>query len=71
MTFLWRMEGKQESTITVNPFKDVAESAYYYNAVLWAVEKGITEGTSETTFDPTGTCTRAHCLAFLYREFAK
>ena len=71
VTFLWRMEGKQESKVKDNPFKDVAESAYYYDAVLWAVEKGITEGTSETTFSPNDTCTRAHCLAFLYREFAK
>ena len=50
-----------------NPFTDVAESAYYYKAVLWAVEKGITKGTRATTFSPDDTCTRAQAMTFLYR----
>ena len=52
---------------TVNPFTDVTASDYYYNAVLWAVENGITTGTSETTFSPNESCTRAQCVTFLYR----
>ena len=67
VTFLWRAAGKPEPVITVNPFTDVAESAYYYKAVLWAVEKGITKGTSAATFSPDDTCTRAQAVTFLYR----
>ena len=51
----------------VNPFEDVKEGKYYYDAVLWAVEKGITAGTSETTFSPKKSCTRAEIVTFLYR----
>lgn len=50
-----------------NPFTDVAEDAYYYDAVLWAVDKGITTGKTETTFVPNETCTTAHILTFLWR----
>lgn len=50
----------------VNPFEDVKEGKYYYDAVLWAVEKGITAGTSETTFSPKKSCTRAEIVTFLY-----
>lgn len=50
-----------------NPFTDVAETAYYYDAVLWAVENGITTGKTETTFVPGETCTTAHILTFLWR----
>ncbi|MBQ3356305.1 MAG: S-layer homology domain-containing protein [Oscillospiraceae bacterium] len=71
VTFLWRMEGKQEPASTETAFTDIQSGAWYYTAVLWAVEKEITVGTSETTFSPTDLCTRAQCLAFLYREFAK
>ena len=67
VTFLWRREGKPEPTEGTNPFTDVKEGAYYYKAVLWAVEKGITNGTSETTFDPDETCTRAQVVTFLWR----
>ena len=52
---------------TVNPFADVENSEYYYNAVLWAVENGITAGTSDTTFSPNATCTRAQMVSFLWR----
>ena len=54
-----------------NPFSDVADGAYYYNAVLWAAQEGITEGTSGTTFSPDADCTRAQIVTFLFRNFAK
>ncbi|MBE7010957.1 MAG: hypothetical protein E7418_05655 [Ruminococcaceae bacterium] len=66
-TFLWRLSGSPEPQGSLNPFTDVAEDAYYYNAVLWAVEKGITAGTSETTFSPDAGCTRAQVVTFLQR----
>ena len=67
VTFLWRAAGKPAPTESKNPFTDVKESEYYYNAVLWAVEKGITNGTSKTTFAPDDTCTRAQTVTFLFR----
>ena len=67
VTFLWRASGSSAPKATELPFTDVAADAYYAQAVLWAVEKGITNGTSETTFSPDQTCTRAHAVAFLYR----
>lgn len=67
VTFLWRAAGSPEPTSTANPFTDVDTSAFYGKAVLWAVEKGITVGTSATTFAPNGTCTRAEAVTFLYR----
>ena len=67
VTFLWRSAGNPEPSSTDNPFKDVAESTYYYKAVLWAVEEGITNGTSETTFSPDDPCTRAQVVTFLWR----
>ena len=67
VTFLYRAAGSPEPTNKVNPFTDVAEDSYYYKAVLWAVEKGIAKGTSETTFSPNDTCTRGQTVAFLYR----
>ena len=67
VTFLWRAAGKPEPTKTVNPFNDVQPDAYYYKAVLWAVEKGITTGTSATTFRPDQTCTRGQIVTFLWR----
>ena len=71
VTFLWRMEGSQEPASTENPFTDVKENGFYYKAMLWAVGKGITTGTSDTTFGPGSDCTRAQCVTFLYREFAQ
>ncbi len=70
MTFLWRGAGETTS-ISANPFADVSKDAYYYNAVLWAVEKDITKGTSDTTFSPDGGCTRAQIVTFLYRYMGK
>lgn len=71
VTFLWRMEGSEEPTITETPFEDLKLTAYYMKAVLWAYENDITAGTSATTFSPNKSCTRAEAVTFLYREFAK
>ena len=67
VTFLWRAAGKPDPASSESPFSDVKERAYYYNAVLWAVEKGITNGTSDKTFSPDETCTRAQIVTFLWR----
>ena len=67
VTFLWRAAGEPEPTTTENPFVDVKETAYYYNAVLWAVENEITKGTSSTAFSPNATATRGEIVTFLYR----
>ena len=67
VTFLWRLAGQPAPTGSSNPFTDVKEGAYYYDAVLWAVEKGITLGTSATTFSPNDTVNRAQTATFLYR----
>lgn len=67
VTFLWRAAGKPAAKSRANPFTDVSSSAYYYDAVLWAVEAGITQGTSATTFNPDKTCSRAEAVTFLYR----
>lgn len=68
VTFLWRSEGKPEPTSTVNPFKDVKQKDYYYKAVLWAVENGITNGMTENTFAPNSVCTRGQTVTFLHRS---
>ena len=67
VTFLWRLNGSPKPKTSKNPFKDVKSSDYFYKAVLWAVEKGITTGTSKTTFSPSKVCTRAQTVTFLYR----
>ncbi len=67
VTFLWRAYGCMEPTATENPFTDVDSDAYYYKAVLWAVENGITTGMSATEFAPDATCTRGQAVTFLYR----
>ena len=67
VTFLWRMEGELKVSAS-NPFSDVSPSNYYYNAVLWAVENGITDGIDATHFAPKSACTRAHIVTFLYRD---
>ena len=67
VTFLWRAAGSPAPTGKENPFTDVTSSDYFYDAVLWAVEKGITKGTSETTFSPSQTVTRAQVVTFQYR----
>ena len=66
VTFLWRSE-KSPAAGTVNPFNDVKASAYYADAVLWAVKKDVTKGTTATTFSPNDNCTRAQIVTFLYR----
>ena len=66
MTFLWRAAGSPEPEGTENPFTDVKANSFYCKAVLWAVENGITAGTSETTFSPGRTCTRAEAVTFLW-----
>ncbi len=68
VTFLWRYEGLLRSS-AVNPFADVANAAFYHDAVLWAFENGITEGTSPETFSPEVDCTRGQTVTFLYRAF--
>lgn len=67
VTFLWRAAGSPKPTSSINPFADVKEGAYYYDAVLWAMEKGITSGTSATTFSPDTACTRGQTVTFLWR----
>ena len=67
VTFLWRAAGCPEPKSTVNPFTDVKAGSFYETAVLWAVENGITYGTSDTTFSPDATCTRAQTVTFLHR----
>ena len=68
VTFLWRAAGSPEPETRAMPFTDVPVGSYYYDAVLWAVENGITKGTSDTTFSPNATCTRAQIVAFLWRS---
>ena len=67
VTFLWRAYGQPEPTSTFNQFTDIDRDAYYYKAVLWAAEKGITSGTGGTTFGINGECTRAQAVTFLWR----
>ena len=67
VTFLWRAAGSPVPKTTVNPFTDVAADAYYAKAVLWAVENGITNGTTAATFSPNAACTRAQAVTFLFR----
>ena len=68
VTFLWRTAGSPKPETRAMPFTDVPVGSYYYDAVLWAVENGITNGTSDTTFSPNMTCTRAQIVAFLWRS---
>ena len=68
VTFLWRAAGRPAPESRAMPFTDVPADSYYYDAVLWAVENGITKGTSSTTFSPDDTCTRAQIVTFLWRS---
>ena len=70
VTFLWRAAGSPEPK-TASSFTDVPVSAYYAKAVAWAVENGITNGMTETTFAPDATCTRGQSVTFLYRALGK
>ena len=67
VTFLWRAAGSPMPRYRVSPFTDVNAYDYYYNAVLWAVEQGITTGLTATTFGPDETVTRGQVATFLYR----
>ena len=67
VTFLHRADGNPEPTSTRNPFTDVKSSDFFYKPVLWAVEKGITNGISETTFGSFANCNRAAVVTFLWR----
>ncbi|MEE0203783.1 MAG: S-layer homology domain-containing protein, partial [Oscillospiraceae bacterium] len=68
VTFLWRAAGSPKPKTSAMPFTDIPADSYYYNAVLWAVENGITSGTSDTTFSPDAVCTRAQIVTFLWKS---
>ena len=68
VTFLWRAAGSPKPKTSAMPFTDVPADSYYYNAVLWAAENGITSGTSDTTFSPDAVCTRAQIVTFLWKS---
>lgn len=67
VTFLWRAAGSPAPKTKVMSFTDVPSGSYYYDAVLWAMEQGITKGTSDTAFSPNASCTRAQIVTFLWR----
>ena len=67
VTFLWRVAGCPAPKSAAMPFTDVKAGSFYYDAVLWAVENGITKGTSETTFEPEADCTRAQIVTLIWR----
>ena len=69
--FLWTAAGKPEPATSDNPFTDVKSTDYFYKAVLWAVENGVTGGTSPTTFSPKKTCTRGQVVTFLYKALGQ
>lgn len=71
VTFLWRAAGEPEPVLEENPFEDVKRSDFYYDAVLWAVENGITTGTDAAHFSPHGVCNRAQVVTFLWRAFGE
>ena len=68
VTFLWRAAGSPAPKSSMIPFTDVPAGSYYEQAVLWAVENGITKGTSDTMFSPDATCSRAQIVTFLWRS---
>lgn len=67
VTFLWRLMGKPQPKNTVTPFTDVLTWKYYYPALCWAVETGVTTGVTETTFEPERSCTMGQIATFLWR----
>lgn len=68
VTFLWRMAGSPKGrAATAARFRDVSARDYYYDAVCWAVERGITNGTTDSTFSPGASCTRGQIVTFLHR----
>ena len=68
VAFLWRAAGSPKPETRTMPFADIPAGSYYYDAVLWAVENDITKGTSDTTFSPNMTCSRAQIVTFLWRS---
>ena len=71
VTYLWHAGFSRTASSRINPFIDVSPNAYYYEAVLWALENGVTSGSSANTFDPDGTCTRAQIITFLWRAHGR
>ena len=71
VTFLWRAAGSPEPEGTASGMTDVAAGSYYEKAVAWALENGITNGTTDTTFSPGSGCTRAQIVTFLWRLYAE
>ena len=71
VTFLWRAAGEPEPVLEECPFEDVQEGTFYYDAVLWAVENGITTGTDAAHFSPAGVCNRVQVVTFLWRAFGE
>ena len=67
VTFLWQAFGRPQPKSSQNPFTDISPDDYYYEAVLWAYEQGITSGATATTFAPNATCTRAQIVTFLWQ----
>ena len=67
VTFLWRAAGSPAPKSSMIPFTDVPAGSYYEEAVLWAVENGITDGTSATPFSPDAVCSRGQIVTFLWR----
>ena len=70
MTFLWKANGAPAPEGRNPDFADVSTDAYYYNPVMWAVEHGITAGTSPGHFSPDAACTRGQIVTFLYKAMA-
>ena len=71
VTFLWRFKGNPAPASDESGFDDVEANAFYARAVAWAVEAGVTKGTTSTTFAPNDTCTRGQVVTFLYRAVAE
>ena len=71
MTFLWRAAGSPEPKGAASGMTDVVSGSYYEKAVAWAIENGITTGTTTSTFSPDATCTRAQSVTFLFRAIGK
>ena len=71
VTFLYKALGEPQVQLGENPFTDVHEGDFYYDAVLWAMENGVTEGATADTFAPADDCLRAHIVTFLYKALAE
>lgn len=69
VTLQWRLAGSPQAKSS-NPFEDVTEKDYFYDAVLWATQNGITNGMSSTAFQPGGECNRAQLVTFLFRQLS-